>query len=97
MVIIEETNNNKTENAERRGLRGAPDEVPTQTIINLQSGRKALERARLEEEQHCATLMDRSRLPSRLPEDWPEFVLTMALFFALLLGLYVGFIGSLRF
>jgi hypothetical protein len=43
-VIIVETNNNETENSERRGLGEAPDEVPTQTIINFESGPKALKR-----------------------------------------------------
>jgi hypothetical protein len=36
-------------------------------------------------------------LQGRLSGDWLEFSLTMAIFFALLLGLYVGLIGSWRF
>jgi hypothetical protein len=94
---MEEANRNKLNNLERRTLRDVPDEVPTQTIINFESGRKALEKARLEEEQSRATLVERSPLQGRLPEDWLEFLLTIALFFALLLGLYVGLIGSWGF
>jgi hypothetical protein len=90
---MEEVNRNTLNNLERRTLRDVPDEVPTQTIIYFESGRKALERARLEEEQSRATLLERSPLQGRLPEDWLEFLLTIALFFALLLGLYVGLIG----
>ena len=92
MALIEKTNNDKTANFELRGL-GQADEVPTQRIINFESGRKALEKAWFEEEQSRAMLVERTRLPRRLPEDWLEFLLTMALFFAVLLGLYVGFIG----
>ena len=80
-------------NPERRTLRDVPDEVPTQRIINFESGRKALEKARLEEEQSLAKLLDRSPLQGRLPKDWLEFLLRIALFFALLLGLYGALIG----
>lgn len=97
MTSIEETKKNQSETSERRGVEEAADELPTQTIINFESGRKALERARLEEGQSRAALLERSRLPLRLPEDWLEFVVTMALFFALLLGVYVGVIGSWQF
>jgi len=83
-------------NPERRTLRDVPDEVPTQRIINFESGRKALEKGPLKEEQSRARL-ERSPLQGRLPEDWLEFLLRIALFFALLLGLYVGLIGSWRF
>ena len=93
MVVIVETNNNKTENSERQGLGEAPDEVATQKIINFESGPKALEKARLEEEQSRAMLVERNRIQERPPEDWTEFVLTIALCFALLLGLYIGLIG----
>jgi hypothetical protein len=41
--------------------------------------------------------VERIRLPGRLSGDWLEFSLTMAIFFELLLGLYVGLIGSWRF
>jgi hypothetical protein len=86
---MEERNRNMLKNPERRTLRDVPDEVPTQRIINFESGRKALEKARLEE----AKLLDRSPLQGRLPKDWLEFLLRIALFFALLLGLYGALIG----
>lgn len=84
-------------NPERRTLRDVPDEVPTQRIIYFESGRKAPEKARLEEERSRVMLVERSRLEGRLPEDWLEFLLTIALFFALLLGLYGALIGSWLF
>jgi hypothetical protein len=71
-----------------------PDKVSPQKIIDFESGRKALEKARLEKEQSCARLVERSRFRGRLPDDWLEFLLTLTLFFALLLGLYVGLIAS---
>ena len=81
-------------NPERRTLRDVPDEVPTQRIINFESGRKALEKGPLKEEQSRARLKERLCLPGGLPDHWFELLLTMAMFFALLLGLYVGLIGS---
>jgi hypothetical protein len=41
--------------------------------------------------------MERSRLPSRLLEDWPEFLLTLVLFVGSLSGLVGGVIASSRF
>ena len=90
---MEETNRNMLKNPERRTLRDVPDEVPTQRIINFESGRKALEKGPLKEEQSRARLVERSPLHGRLPEDWLEFLLRIALFFALLLGLYGALIG----
>jgi hypothetical protein len=94
MTIIEETKKNQWKNSERRGEEEAADKLPTQSIIDFEFGRKALERARLEKGQRRAALLERSRLPWRLPEDWLEFAVTMGLVFALLFGLYVGLIGS---
>jgi hypothetical protein len=91
---MEEANRNELNCLDRRTLRDVSDEVPAQTIINFESGRKALEKARLEEEQIRARLVGRSPSQGRLPEDWPEFLLTIVLFFALLLGLCVGLSGS---
>jgi len=62
----------------------------------FESGRKTLEKSPLKEEQSRARLVERIRLP-RLSGDLCEFSLTMTIFFALLLGLYVGLIGSWRF
>jgi hypothetical protein len=97
MRVIEETKKSQLQNSERRGVEKIDDKFPTQTIISFESGRKALERARLEEGQRRVALMECSRLPCRLPEDWLEFVLTMILFFALLFGLYVGLVGPWQF
>ena len=93
MTTIEETDKNQLKSAERRGLEEAADKPPTRTIIDFESGRKVLERARSEERQRYAALLQHGRLPCRLPEDWLEFAVTMALFFALLFGFYVGLIG----
>jgi hypothetical protein len=65
-------------------------------VIDFEAGRKALGRDRLKEEQNHPRLVVRIRLP-RLSGDLLEFALTMAIFFGLLLGLYVGLIGSWRF
>ncbi len=97
MVIIEEKNKNKLGNRERWRTREVFKEVSTPKIIDFALGRKALEKGALDEEKSRARLVKRIRLPGRLSGDWLEFSLTMAMFFALLLGLYVGLIGSWRF
>jgi hypothetical protein len=66
-------------------------------VIDFEAGRKALEKSLLKEEQNRARLVERIRLPGGLPDDRFELLITMALFFALLVGLYVGLIGSWRF
>ena len=95
MVIIKEKSKNKLGNRERRRVREIFKEVST-PIIDFELGRKALEKGALEEEQSRARLRERIRLPGGLPDQWLELVLTMAMFFALLLGLYVGLIDSWR-
>jgi hypothetical protein len=94
---MKEANRNKLSNLERRTLRDVSDEGSTQTIINFESGRKALEKARLEEQQSRAMLVEHRPSQRRQTEDWLEFSLMIALFFALLLGLYLGLIGSWGF
>jgi hypothetical protein len=96
MVFVGETNRNKLANAERSASREGPDKLPSHKVIDFEAGRKALEKGRIKEEQSRARLVERIRLP-RLSSDLLEFLLTMAMFFALLLGLYVGLIGSWRF
>lgn len=96
MVIIKETNKNKLGNRERRITREVFKEVSTPKIIDFELGRKALEKGALGEEQSRARLVERIHLP-RLSDDLLELALTMAIFFALALGLYVGLIGSWRF
>ena len=97
MVITKTTNKTKLRKRERRRAREVFKEVSTPKIIDFELGRKALEKGALEEEQSRARLMERIRLPGGLPEHWCELVLTMAMFFALLLGLYVGLIDSWQF
>jgi hypothetical protein len=89
MVIIDRTNRNKLANAEGSASGDGPDDVPSQKIVDFESGRYALEKGALDEQQSRARLVERIRLPGRLSGDWLEFSLTMAIFFALLLGLYV--------
>ena len=96
MEIVGETNRNKFANAERSASGEGPDKLLSHKVIDFEAGRKALEKDRLKEEQSRARLVKRIRLP-RLSGDLLDFALTMALFFALLLGLYVGLIGSWRF
>jgi hypothetical protein len=96
MVIVGETNRNKLANTERPASGEGPDKLPSHKVIDFEAGRKALEQGRLKQEQSRARLVERIRLP-RLSGDLLEFSLTMAIFFALLFGLYVGLIGSWRF
>jgi hypothetical protein len=96
MVIIKEKSKNKLGNRERRRVREIFKEVST-PIIDFELGRKALEKDALEEEQSRARLKERICLPGGLPDHWFELLLTMAMFFALLLGLYVALIDSWRF
>ena len=97
MIIINETNKNKLGNQERRRAHEVFKEVLTPKIIDFELDRKALEKDALEEEQSRARLIERIRLPGGLPDHWFELLLTMAMFFALLLSLYVGLINSWRF
>jgi hypothetical protein len=61
-------------------------------LIPLTDSKERLRRHQRHEFVHL-----RSQLEGRLPEDWLEFLLRIALFFALLLGLYLGLIGSWGF
>ena len=97
MVIIKEKSKNKLGNRERRRVREIFKEVSTPKIIHFELGRKALEKDALEEEQSRARLKERICLPGGMPDHWFELLLTMAMFFALLLGLYVALIDSWRF
>ena len=97
MVIIKRTNKNNLQNWEQRWAREVFKEVSTPKIIDFEIGRKGFDKGALEEEESRARLVERIRLPVRLSGDWIEFLVTIAMFFALLLGLYVGLIGSWRF
>ena len=71
----------------------APETVLTSKIINFEQGRKVLQKGALGRTESCAVDKEHS-LPRGLPYDRSELLLTMAILFALLLGLYVGLLGS---
>ena len=95
-MIIEEASKRKLQDCELRNF-GEVFENPTRNIIDFESGRKALEKVDFADEQNRVRLMHRSRVPSRLPVDWLEFLLTVVFFVVLLLGLVGGVIASWRF
>jgi hypothetical protein len=94
MVIIEGTNKSRREARERWMALEVSKPVLTPKIINFEQGRKALEKGTLEKDQSRVRLIKSIRLPGVLPCDWSELLLTTAMLFALLVGLYVGLIGS---
>jgi hypothetical protein len=96
MMIIKEANKSKPQNYELRSLGGIFEKDPTRNIIDFESGRKALEQDGIDDEQNRVRPMERSRVASRLPEDWLEPLLTLVLFGGLLLGLVGGVVASWR-
>jgi hypothetical protein len=94
MVIIEGTDKSKRGERDRWMAPEVSKTVLTPKIINFEQGRKAFEKGALEEEQNRVRLIKSIRLKEGLHYDWSELLLTMAMLFALLLGLYVGLIGS---
>ena len=97
MVIIEEANKSKPQDPELRSLGEVLENDSIPNIIDFESGRAALKAEIFGNEQNRLRPMQRSRVPSRLPEDWLDFLLTVVLFVALLLGLVGGVITSWRF
>jgi hypothetical protein len=97
MMIIEEANKSELQDCELRSLGEVFKNGPTRNIIDFESGREALEKNGFDDEQNGLRLMERGRLPSRLPEDWLEFLLTVVSFVGLLLGLVGGVIASWQF
>jgi hypothetical protein len=95
-MIIEEASKRKLQDCELRNF-GEVFENPTRNIIDFESGRKALEKVDFADEQNRVGLMERIGVPSRLPVDWLEFLLTVVFFVVLLLGLVGGVIASWRF
>ena len=95
-MIVEEANKSK-QDCELRSLREVFEKDPTRNIIDFESGRKALEKNGFDNEQNRVKLVERSRVPSRLPGDRLEFLLTIVLFVGLLSGLVDGVITSWRF
>jgi hypothetical protein len=94
MVIIEEADKSTRGERERWMAPQVSKAGLTPKIINFEQGREALEKGALEEEQSSVRWIKSIRLPESLPYDLSELLLTMAMLFALLLGLYVGLIGS---
>ncbi len=98
IVFIEETTRtNKFISLEQPGPKRVTDKAMSQKIIDFEPGRKALKKNGFDDKQNPVTLMERSRVPFRLPEDWLEFLLTVVLFVGLLSGLVGGVIASWRF
>jgi hypothetical protein len=96
-MIIEEANKRKLQDCELRNFGVVFEKQPTRNIIDFESGRKALEKVDCDDEQNRMGLMERSGVPSRLPEDWLEFLMTVVFFVMLLLGLVGGVVASWRF
>lgn len=95
-MIIKEANKSKPQDCELRSLGEVYEKDPARNIIDFESGRRALQEDGFADEQNRVRLMERSRVPSRLPEDWLEFLLTIVLFVGLLSGLVGGVITSWR-
>ena len=96
-MIIEEENKSKLQDCELRSLGEVFENDATRNIIDFESDRRAPEKNGFDYEQNRSRLMERGRLPSRLPEDWLEFLLTVVSFVGLLLGLVGGVIASWQF
>jgi hypothetical protein len=95
-MIMEEANKSKAQDCELRSLREVFEKDPTRNIIDFESGRRALQGERLADEQSRVRLMQRSRVASRLPDDWLEFLLTFVLFAGSLVGVVGEFYASWR-
>ena len=98
MVIIEEIDRNKLCHSEPSDSRDGMGQVP-QKIVDFdswpQDARKGLVSCpRNREQRRCDQAHGARSFTVRLPDDRLEFLLTIAIFFALLLGLYVGLIAS---
>jgi hypothetical protein len=96
MMISEEANKSRLQDCELGSLGEVFEKDPTRNIIDFESGRKALEKNGFDDEQNRVRLTERSRVPSRLPEDWLEFLLTAVLFVGVLSGLVGEVIASWR-
>ena len=96
-MIFEEANKRKLQDCEPRNFGEVFEKHPTRNIIDFESGRKALTKVDFDDQQNRVRLMERSGVPSRLPVDWLEFLLTVVFFVVLLLGLVGGVIASWRF
>jgi hypothetical protein len=96
-MIFDGANKRKRQDRELRNFGEVFEEHPTRNIIDFESGRKALEKVDFDDQQNRMGLMERIGVPSRLPEDWLEFLMTVVFFVMLLLGLVGGVVASWRF
>jgi hypothetical protein len=100
-MIIEEASKRKLQDCELRNFgkvfENSTRNIIDRNIIDFESGRKALEKVDFDDEQNRVGLMERIGVPSRLPVDWLEFLLTVVFFVVLLLALVGGVIASWRF
>jgi hypothetical protein len=92
MMMIQGANKSKLRDSGLHRWREIGEKNGTRKIIDFESGRKALEYERFDDEQDRPGLMKRGHVPSKLPAGWIEFLLTLAP----LLGLLVGVIASWR-
>jgi hypothetical protein len=97
IMIFEEANKRKLQDCEPRNFGEVFEKHPTRNIIDFESAREALKKVDFDDEKNRVRLMERSGVPSRLPVDWLEFLLTVVFFVVLLLGLVGGVIASWRF
>ena len=94
MAIIEEAGRNKLCHAEPSGSRDGMGQVLPRKIVNFDSGPQDVRKELVNEQRRCGQAHGARSFTVRLPDDRLEFLLTIAIFFALLLGLYVGLIAS---
>ncbi len=96
-MIIEKANKRKLQDCELRNFGEVFEKYPTRNIVEFESGRKALKGVDFDDEQNRVRLAERSGVPSRLPVDWLEFLLTVVFFVMLLLGLVGAVVASWGF
>ena len=93
MAIIEEIDRKKPGHREPSDSGNGMDKVLPQKIIDFDSGSQNAGKNLVRERGGFSQAHGASSVTVRLPDDRIEFLLTIAIFFALLLGLYVGLIG----
>jgi hypothetical protein len=96
-MMIEEANKKELQDHQVASFREDREKDPTRNIIDCESGRLALEKDSLRDEQNLVGLVGRNQLPGRLPYDWLSLLLAMVLLIGLLLALVGALIASWRF
>jgi len=77
-MIIQGANKSKFRDSGLHGWREIFEKNGTRKTIDFESGRKALEYDRFDDEQDGPGLMKRGHVPSKLPAGWIEFLLALA-------------------